>query len=336
MAEHKTIRVGFVGCGRHSGRRLYPGLEEAGLQLVAVCDEDEQKARERATRYGVPHVYTDWRAMCQSHEMDAVLVVTGPHGHYTLGKELLDRGYHVFLEKPAAATTQQAAELLERATSAGRHMQIGFNYRYSMGVQRAISMIESGRFASPVTVTVRWYLGEPDTSRFMQHYVCHAIDLLHYVTPGGLMHVDPASDLHVEYQRQDNFDWYVVTMRSPRGAIAVLELAAQMSGEGHHARIDFMSRDGLLSVLDFTQVTHYETAPWGDLRKPGSKEYDGDRVWRTEPLLTRGPIWQTYGYTAELIRFREAIQGLREREATIEEAVWGMRIMDRFVEAASL
>ena len=273
--------------------------------------------------------------MCSEHQLDAVLVVTGPQGHYELGKQLLEQGLHVFTEKPASATTAQAEELVQVAQATGRHMQIGFNYRYSMGVERAMKMIEAGRFATPATVSVRWYLGEPDTRRFMQHYVCHALDLLHYVTPGGLTHLDPERELHMEYHRQDNFDWYVLTMRSQQNSIAVLELGAHMSGEGHHARIDFMSGDGLLSVDDFTQVTHYETAPWGDLRKEGSKTYDGDRVWRTEPLLMRGSIWHTYGYVNELTRFREAIQGLRTPEATVAEAAWGMHVMDRLAKQAA-
>jgi len=331
-----TIRVGFIGCGRHSGMRLYPGLETAGLELIAVCDMDEQKARARAARHNVAHVYTDYRRMCDEQDLDAVLVVTGPRGHYELTRELLERGYPVWTEKPCSETSSQADELVALADQAERHVQTGFNYRYTMGMRRAVDMIESGRFAEPSTVSVRWYLGEPDTVRFMQHYVCHAVDLLHFMTPGGLTHLDPSSAdaLHVEYQRQYDQDWYLITFRAVSGAISVLELAAHMSGEGHHCRVDLMSSDGLLSVVDFTQTMHYETAVWGDMRTPDSKVYDGDRIWRTEPLLRRGSLPEAYGYAEEFIRFREAIQGLRKPEATVREATWGMHIMDRLLRIA--
>ena len=332
--DSENIKVGFIGCGRHSGLRLYPGMEEAGLDLIAVCDADPIKAQQRATRYAVPNVYSDWQAMCDNQSLDAVLAVTGPAGHYELGTQLLERGYHLFTEKPCSVTSDQADHLVQCAEASGKHMQIGFNYRYTMGVQRAVSMIENQQFADPAVISVRWWLGEPDTQRFMQHYVCHGLDLLHYVTPGGLTHLDPQKDLHIEYVHRDNFDWYVVTMRSVSGAIVVLELGPQMSGEGHYCRIDFTSVDGLLSVHDFTQVSHYETAPWGDLRTPDSKVYDGDRIWRTEPLLTRGSIWQTFGYAEELRRFRQAVQGTRKPEATVAEAAWGMHVMDHLVDQA--
>ena len=108
-----TFRVGFIGCGRHSGSRLYPGLRDAGLELVAVCDLDEEKAQTRAAQYNVKHVYTDHEAMCREHQLDAVLVVTGPRGHYALTKSLLDLGHHVWTEKPCAETTAQADELAD-------------------------------------------------------------------------------------------------------------------------------------------------------------------------------------------------------------------------------
>ena len=40
----KRVRVGFVGCGRHGGERIYPSLELAGIELVAACDLDRERA----------------------------------------------------------------------------------------------------------------------------------------------------------------------------------------------------------------------------------------------------------------------------------------------------
>lgn len=330
------LRVGFIGCGRHSGMRLYPSLKAAGLDLVSVCDSDLEKARARASEYGVGKVYADWETMCAENRLDAVLIVTGPKGHEKLASALLKAGYSVWMEKPCAETAAGADALAEVARQSARHAQIGFNYRYTMGVQRCAELIRTGRFAAPATVSVRWWLGEPDTRRFMLHYVCHAVDLLHYLTPGGLTHLNPRTDLRVEHLRQDDFDWYVVTARGKSGTIAVLELGAHMGGMCHFCRVDMMGKDGVLTVRDFTEVTHYDTAPWGDLRKPDSKVYDGDRLWRTEPLLTRGFIGQTFGYILELERFRETVQGKRPGEATAAEAAWGMHVMDTLLRAANV
>jgi len=130
----EPLRVAFIGCGRHSGLRPYPGLADAGLELVAVCDLDQEKAQARAAQYGARHVYADHETMCRQQQLDAVLVVTGPQGHYELTKSLLRLGHHVWTEKPCAVTSAEADELVELSERAGRHVQTGFNYRYGMGV----------------------------------------------------------------------------------------------------------------------------------------------------------------------------------------------------------
>lgn len=322
----RTIRVGFIGCGTHSGRRLYPSLRSAGLELVALCDMDRAKAEARAAEYGVASVYTDYRAMCEGERLDAVLVAIGPEAHYELALALLERGYHVWTEKPCAPDAEQADRVVEAAERAGRHVQTGFNYRYTHGVQKALGLIRDGRFAPPAMLSVRWWLGVPDPIEFWYHYMVHAVDLLNYLAPGGLR------DMRVAHQGQAGYDFYVATFRAD-DCLAVLELSSHMPIDGHWARIDWQSRDGQLSVRDFTELTHFATVPWGKFAPPDAPDYDGDRVWRTEPLIARGPFVDSWGYVTELDKFRQAVLGLAAPECTIREAAWGMRVCEQMLAA---
>ena len=322
-----NIRIGFIGCGAHSGTRLYPSLRPAGLDLVAVCDLDEHKAAARAEEYNVPH-YIDYGAMCDSEAMDAVLVCVGPQAHRDLAVPLVERGYHVWTEKPPSYTAAQADEVAEAAGRAGRLVQTGFNYRYTLGIQKAARMVACGRFGTPGMVAVRWWLGVPDPLEFMHHYIVHAADLLNYLTPGDL------TGMHVEHHRRDEFDYYLVSFRAGDGCIAVLEVSANMALSTHWCRVDWMSKDGILSVRDFTEVTHHGTERWGRYADPDSPRYDGDRVWRTEPLIARGPFGEVWGYALELDRFRQAVLGEIEPEATIREAAWSMRVCEALMSAA--
>ena len=47
-----SIRIGFIGCGRHATKMLYPSLHLARIELVAVCDVDEIKAQRNARWFG--------------------------------------------------------------------------------------------------------------------------------------------------------------------------------------------------------------------------------------------------------------------------------------------
>lgn len=324
-----TIKVGFIGCGGHSGKRLYPALKAAGLQLVAVCDLDVQKARARAAEFDVKGVYADYREMCDREKFDAVLVAIGPQAHYELSIPLLKRGYHVWTEKPCAYNAAQADEMVLAAEKAGKILQTGFNYRYTVGLQKVMGMIESGQFASPALVAVRWWLGVTKPLEFMHHYMVHALDLLNYLAPG------PLRKMHVEHHRHDGFDYFMITFRTDAGRIAVLELTANMHIAGHWCRVDWMSRDGMLSVRDFTEVTHYRTALSGQHGGKDAPAYDGDHVWRTEPLIAKGPFVETWGYLAGFDRFRKAILGQGKPECTIQGSAWGMHVCEDLMKIAA-
>ncbi|HEY3079084.1 MAG TPA: Gfo/Idh/MocA family oxidoreductase [Chloroflexota bacterium] len=318
-----TIRVGFVGCGSHSGTRLYPALRRAGLQLVAVCDLDADRARSRATEYGLSAYYTDHRAMCASEQIDAVLVAVGPQAHYELALDLVGRGYHVWTEKPCAHTAAQADEVARAAAAAGRLVQTGFNYRYTFGIQRARRLIHEGRIGRPAITAVRWWLGVPDLLEFMHHYVVHAVDLIRYLAPGDL------TDMDVRHARRGVNDFFVVTFRDGQGGIATLEATSNMTIEGHWSRVDWIADDGMLSVRDFTEVALYRGGAWGRYLPADQAPFDGDRIWRTEPLFTKGDFVEAWGYVGELDRFRRAVRGEIEPECTIGDAAWGLHVCER-------
>ena len=83
-----SLRIGFVGCGRWSGRRIYPSLRAAGLELAAVCGRSPEKTKARADVYRVAEIFDDPARMCREAGLDAVLVVAGPRGHYEVGRSI--------------------------------------------------------------------------------------------------------------------------------------------------------------------------------------------------------------------------------------------------------
>ena len=248
-----NLRVGFIGCGRHAGERIYPSLALAGIDLVATCDL--ARAREYAGRFGAANSYTDYRQMCDAEDLDALMLVVGPVGHYQVGMDLLDLGYPIWMEKPPAPSADDAERLAVASADTGVHVQVGFNYRYTIGVRRAHSLIANGEFRPPRVVAVRWWLGGPeDGDPFLQHYVVHAVDLLGYLA-GGI------GNPEVRKAVSGNRFFYVASFdggtsgEGAGGAIATLELRNHMDIRGRWCRIDWHSDSGLLSCADFETVT---------------------------------------------------------------------------------
>ena len=112
MADQK-IRLGIIGLGAQGG--YYAGFLTAGkvgnTVLGAICDTDEAK-RAVADGYGVPF-HTDYVAMLDSGQVDAVVTTVPHYLHPQMAVDALERGIHVLVEKPAGVYTGQVRRLLD-------------------------------------------------------------------------------------------------------------------------------------------------------------------------------------------------------------------------------
>jgi len=129
----KRIRVGFIGAGGHATRVHYPTLVQmkAEVDLVALADLDEKRAKQVADEYHVPGRYTDYEEMLRSENPEAVYVCLPPSAVAPVVLGCLRAGVHVFCEKPLGTSYAEAAEMAEAAEKAGVKTLCAYNRRYS-------------------------------------------------------------------------------------------------------------------------------------------------------------------------------------------------------------
>jgi len=148
----RTVGIGLVGVGWmgrvHSAvyRRVrdhYP--ECAGLpRLVIAADESEERAREAAERLGFETWSTDWRAVVEHPDVEAVSITVPNHLHREVALAAAAAGKHIWIEKPAGRVPEETAEIAASVAAAGVRSLVGFNYRQAPAVQHARRLIASG------------------------------------------------------------------------------------------------------------------------------------------------------------------------------------------------
>ncbi len=111
--------------------------------MVGVCDHHPGRAEEVAREFSLP-VLPDLEAVAA--QTDAVVVATPTAAHAEVAGFFLDRGVHVLVEKPIAATLGEADDLLLRARRAGRVLQVGHVERYNPAIEAALRLVASPRF----------------------------------------------------------------------------------------------------------------------------------------------------------------------------------------------
>lgn len=138
------LLIGVIGAGSISESHLssYAGNQE--VTLHAICDKNEARARAAADKYGIPHVYTDYRELLADASIDAVSVCTWNNTHAEISIAALDAGKHVLVEKPLSRTVEEALRVEEAVKRSGKLLQVGFVRRFGANAQVLKTFIEAG------------------------------------------------------------------------------------------------------------------------------------------------------------------------------------------------
>ena len=74
----EPLRIGFLGAGGFARHTIYPALHLAPVALQAVCDADENRAKDAAGKFGTGRYYTDRHEMFEKEDLEAVIISMGP------------------------------------------------------------------------------------------------------------------------------------------------------------------------------------------------------------------------------------------------------------------
>jgi predicted dehydrogenase len=136
----RTAVIGVGYLGRFHAQK-YAQLAES--KLVGVVDANADVAAKVGAELGVPS-FSDHRAILG--QVDAVSLAVPTPLHHAIGRELLDRGVHVLIEKPIATTVAEARELVALAKARGCVLQVGHLERFNPAIIAAASRLATPRF----------------------------------------------------------------------------------------------------------------------------------------------------------------------------------------------
>lgn len=142
------ISVAVIGSGAIAFRSHMPELARlAGkgmLFLHTVCDIDRSRADKAQREFGFMKVSSHAEEVVADPDIDAVYIFGTVEMHYELGKQVLNAGKHLFVEKPPASSEEEVAELSRIAAAQQLVAVAGFNRRFSPGIAFIKKMIDDG------------------------------------------------------------------------------------------------------------------------------------------------------------------------------------------------
>ena len=177
----EKLTVGIVGCGAIAAMRHIPSFIRLRRNVVvqAVCDKNENLAKEVARKYNIPKTYPNLSEMLQGDSLDIVDICTPPQVHAPLAIEALEHGCHVALEKPMALKTSDCDEMISVSLKHKAQLCIIHNQLFSPPLLRAKELIAKGVIGD--FVGMRIFMSDPKDEMIMRKdYWIHKL-------PGGII-----------------------------------------------------------------------------------------------------------------------------------------------------
>ncbi|MCM5663829.1 Gfo/Idh/MocA family protein [Galbibacter mesophilus] len=136
MFPSKKLKVGLIGTGWYGKNDLLRLIQVTDVEVVALCDVDKNMLNEaselisrRNNQSKRPALFTDYRTMLSSEEMDVVLIGTPDHWHALNTIEALQAGCHVYVQKPTGVDVMEGEAMVKATQKYNKVVQVGLQRR---------------------------------------------------------------------------------------------------------------------------------------------------------------------------------------------------------------
>lgn len=140
----KKLNVAVIGAGSISEVHFNAYDNNPEVNLYAVCDLNEERAKAKADKYGAQKVYTDYRQLLADPAVDAVSICTWNNSHAEISIAAVEAGKHVLVEKPLCRTVEEAERIQAAVRKSGKLLQVGFVRRYGANTKILKRFLDSG------------------------------------------------------------------------------------------------------------------------------------------------------------------------------------------------
>ena len=196
----KKVSFIILGCGsRANAYSKYALAEPDKMEIVGIAEPVDSRRNAFKERFNLPdeNVVNDWRELLERPKMaDAVMITMQDRMHFEPAMMAIEKGYHLLLEKPMAATPEECMQIAEAAEKKGVFVIIGHVLRYAPFFRAIKKLVDDGKIGEITNIThtegvgnvhqshsyVRgnWHI-EGDSAPMLLAKSCHDFDILQWI-----------------------------------------------------------------------------------------------------------------------------------------------------------
>lgn len=155
------IKVACIGAGYFARFHVEAWQRLPQVELVAICDQDVQKAASLADQYDVARTYRDVDDLFAEEAFDVVDIITPPDTHLELCSKAIAAQKHMICQKPLAPTFAEAKKLVDLTQATGLRFMVHENFRFQPWYRKMKQLLERGAIGDQLhTLSLKMRMGD--------------------------------------------------------------------------------------------------------------------------------------------------------------------------------
>jgi len=319
MFSEKKLGIGVIGVGRVAQAHLaaVSALKEE-VDLLAVADVEEEKAREAIEKYGAGYFTTRYEDLLGDPTIEAVIIALPNHLHHSAALDAAKAGKHILIEKPMAMNILQAREMVAAAEDNRVTFMVGQSRRFSDAVfamqerlpeiGKLFRVIISFLVSFPSPPTNWWRRSDEAGGLVILLQGSHSLDsILTWMGKMPQRVFTFSSRRNLQWEGEDEAD---ILLSFDRGESASVHLSLSTSPAFHEAVL--VGTKGVIRLIEYATGK-----PFGfgyHLEMNGKRVFSGDQI--------------PSNYTLQLKEFLSALRDRRTPIASGKEVLKTQLLLD--------
>jgi predicted dehydrogenase len=152
-SSNDQVNIAIIGMGIMGFSNAETSLQVPGVKLVAVCDLYTGRLDRAKEKFGKDLFVTkNYQELLERKDIDAVIIATSDHWHDRISIEAMNKGKHVYCEKPMVHKLEEGAEVIATQKRTGKVFQVGSQRVSSIVTEKTRELFEAGVIGDLVMV----------------------------------------------------------------------------------------------------------------------------------------------------------------------------------------
>lgn len=304
--------IGIVGAGNFTKMTMLPALKGTNANIKHIVSSGGVNGTALAKKHNIAQSTTDYDLVLDDKDVDLVMITTRHNLHADMIIKALDKGKHVFVEKPLALNNEELVAIEESYDKNNGTLMIGFNRRFSPHIQKIKSLVGN----APMNIIATMNAGAIPPEVWVHDMAigggriigeaCHYLDLMVFLTGSKIKSVCMNA---LGGNPSENTDNASILVKMENGSTGVVNYFANGAKSYAKERLEVFSQEKVLVMDNFIKTSGYGVKGFSKLKTKldkGHKEQFGQIVEK----IKQGSV--------ELIPYEELINVTKASFAAIQ------------------